>query len=761
MNKKFAHTALALAVAGSINATLVQAQSEPGLVLEEVIVTAQKREESVQDVPSTVNVLQGRALEEFKVFNFTDLESLTSGVSITRDTGRSGSISMRGVNFDPNSAAEAAVTVNWNGSLVDGNTVFQQMFDVDRVEILRGPQGTLQGRSSPGGAINIYTTRPDMEEMTGQIRTSVQDNDGFNTQFGLSYPLIEGVVAVRIAGVYDESDLNEVENVVNGDTTHDETKAGRISVSWLATQDLSFDLAYEYLDSETDSLNVLEGEPLGSPVLDPDGILTPLDAFDKKGASVGTDNTDADFSHTTLAINWDLPGHLLTSITGYHETDSDRVFDRSEGNANPENLVLRYPDDDREDFTQEIRLTSTENENWEYMLGAYYENSDVKFQQDNYIRVGHPFAPADQVLKFPAETDRYGVFTHNKLYLSQQWTAQFGLRWQRNEVSRDITVSAGAAGFPPDYQPGDLILDVLDEEYHDYNDDALTGSASIEYAFTETDVSVYLSYTTGWRPGGVTVGGAVLPEDLLLFDDEDSAALELGFKSMLWNDRLRLNGAVFYQDFEDYIARIARVNVRQLQPDGSYSASTTQNGLTSNADAEIWGAEIEFDALLMENWTAGGAISYTDATYDSGETLPCNVFDDEGNPAVPPDQGAAVCDVGGQTIGITPDWSASLRSEYTIPFNSFDGYGRVLYRFVGERPNEEIGDQDSYSVVDMYVGVRNENWDLSVYARNLFDEEEVIDGSLTTEPVARLNAGYGPRKVVPSRIYGASVSYNF
>jgi iron complex outermembrane receptor protein len=151
----------------AVTAALVAGGTMAQPVLEEVIVTAQKRAESVQDVPSTVNVFNDEMLNAFNVQNFTDLAALTPGLAIGRNTGRSGSIALRGIPFDPSSAAEAAVAVFWNGSIVDGNAVFQQLFDLERVEILRGPQGTLQGRSSPAGAINIYTTKANVDEMEG------------------------------------------------------------------------------------------------------------------------------------------------------------------------------------------------------------------------------------------------------------------------------------------------------------------------------------------------------------------------------------------------------------------------------------------------------------------------------------------------------------------------------------------------------------------------------------------------------------------
>ena len=266
---------------------------------------------------------------------------------------------------------------------------------------------------------------------------------------------------------------------------------------------------------------------------------------------------------------------------------------------------------------------------------------------------------------------------------------------------------------------------------------------------------VYGHVGTGWRPGGITVGANVVPEEVLLFDSEDSISYELGFKSTLMGGAMRLNGAVFFQQYDDYIARIPALNVRDL------TGAIKTNGATVNGDAEVWGAELEMDANLTDNWTLGGSLSYTDGEYDDGEELPCNEFDENGAPVIPEDQFVTLCDVGGDPIGPAPDWTASINSEYNIPFDAFDAYGRVLYTYTGERYNKDLGDLDSYQVVNLYLGVRTEQWDISVFAENVFDEEEIRPGTFATQTVARRPTGYGQRWPIRQRLLGVSASYRF
>jgi iron complex outermembrane recepter protein len=756
-NHDFRLTTLAAAVALPL-AMGSHHTSAQALQLEEVLVTAQKRSESVQDIPSTVNVIDGDALKDFNVLSFNDLGALTAGLEITSFNGRSGRMSMRGIDFNPNSAAEATVTTYWNQAVVDSNAVFQQMFDVQRVEVLRGPQGTLAGRTSPAGAINIHTARPNMEEMEGEFRGTVTDNDGLNTQVAASFPIIPGQLAVRVAGVYNESDGDEIENDVTGAISGDETTAGRFSLSWLPTDSFSVDFAVQYLDREFDDVVALDGVPSGDPRLDPEGLLSPLDAYDRRGAVVGMegieDNTSADFLNSSLVLEWELGSHTITSVTGYHETESTREYDQSTGSANPDNVARRVAIDERDDFSQELRFASDGNETWDYMVGAYFEDSDIYFSQENHQIPVSPLAPGSFDLQFPAQAERWGLFTHNQFYLSEAWTLQVGLRYQEIEVDRDMSVYAGADGIAI-YPPGALIDSVLSEENQKYEDDSVTGQVTLQYALND-DVNLYALVGTGWRPGGVTVTGTALPEDVLLFDSEESTSYELGFKSKLLGGAMRLNGSLYYQDFEDYISRVNALNIRGL--DGEISTS----GVTVNGDAEVWGAELDLTAILRENWYLGGTLSYTKSEFSDGTELPCNEFDDNGAPVIPDGQFTASCDVGGEPIGSEPDWTASINSEYSIPFGSVEGYGRILYTYTGDR-DADIDGVDSYHIVNLYLGVRAERWNVELFSTNLFDEEALRGGGGTeaTPLVRRVPTGYGWRFPVAGQRIGLTASYRW
>ena len=740
--------AIAVAATVSILGTTAWAQSEnSGLMLEEVVVTAQKRDQSLQDVPSAISVLSGSMLRDFNVQDFAEVEQLTPGLTLEGKDARSGSIALRGIDYNPNSAAEQAVDVYWNDTPVrGGGGVFQQIYDLQRIEILKGPQGTLQGRSSPAGAIMLHTAKPDLEEMEGSISAQGTDNDGVNTTGAISLPIIPGTLSARIAALYNESDMDQGVNLVTGNDTHTESKAGRVSVAWLPTDSLTLDFAYQYLSVDTTDFNFLQGSPLQDPT------LPTLKGSDRKGLQVRDEDTSGDYQRASLKLAWELGNHELTWLSGWSDVDSKVVGENlnSEGNQDPAEAQLQIFEDDSDFLSQELRLSNTDGETWEYMLGLFYGDEDGHFNRHDFGIGGIP--ERDRVIKTPFTNKSYAVFTHNIFHLSDAWTAQLGLRWGRTETDIKSEIFAGPAGLFG-LPEGTFFAELIPKKFQDNDNDAVTGAVNLQYNFDDPDVMVYTSFSTGYRPGGVTVAAVPLG-DLVAFEEEDSWAVELGFKSTLLDGRASLNGAIFYQEFDNYIARTARIAV---------STSTMTTGITDNADAELTGAELDFNILLTENWQMGGGVSYANAEFANGEDLVCNDFDANGDPVIPPGQIAATCDVGGQALGPQPEWQVGMNSEYTVPFSSYEGYLRGLYKYNGERDDVDIkGSLDAYQTVDLFLGVRSESreWDVSLFARNLFDEDEIIRAAAPGLH-RRQPTGYQTVDVVPQRLVGVKATYRF
>jgi outer membrane receptor protein involved in Fe transport len=361
------------AIAAALSILYVPTLNAEGLTLEEVVVTAQKRSESVQDVPATVNVVSGEALQEFSVFNFSDVEQLTAGMTL--DTSRrQGIVSLRGLSFDPDSAARAAVETYWNEAVVRSGVMFQQVYDVERLEVLRGPQGTLQGRTSPGGAIMMVTRRPSYDAMEGMIQTTFSDNDGFNTQFGVSMPLIENELAVRVSGVYDESDAGEFENITLGKDLSERSRGGRFSMGWKPGDSFDTTFIYEYMNAEADSHRPIAGSDIR------DNPLTPptptLDTFDRKEITEALAFSGAENNIYGLLMNWELGPVRLSSVTNYQDTKRDTFEDLDFVGALP-GVTPAQATTDGEIFIQELRIAGTDTEFWDWLFGFYFQDQET------------------------------------------------------------------------------------------------------------------------------------------------------------------------------------------------------------------------------------------------------------------------------------------------------------------------------------------------------------------------------------------------
>lgn len=722
-------------------------------MLEEVVVTAQKRSESVQDIAASISVVGGEELQEYNIFDFSAVEQLTAGLTLNNASARNQTISLRGMTYDSEAPANPVVDAYWNGLPARSDVVFNQMFDIERIEILRGPQGTLQGQTSPGGAILINTRKADVSEMAGTVQSTLADNDRFASQFGMNVPVIEDKLAVRIAGNYDESELNGIKNIYTGSTQSGRNTAGRMSIAWDATDRISADLVYEYSEQDINDYKDMTGSDAlgnGNPS---------LDNTDGKGLTEANNDFHKRNQLTMLEINWDISdSHSLTSITGYQDLYSDDWRDIDRANATPDAIHVQAVEIDNKTFTQEIRLSTAEPVFgfWDYIVGGFYKDRDLNTHFYRWLSPGSSLAI--DAPDIPSDRDEYGIFNHNTFAITDFSRVQLGVRWSRIEQYNryDFNI-VSVASDDKIAGPISAIPDDLDSP----NDEKVTGSLKYLHDLTlfEQEVMAYASLDTSYRPGGMTIEPRLVgnPDDLL-FDEETSWAFEIGFKSSLWDQRVQLNGAAFYQEFDDYIKRQTSVLV---DTNGDGTGDARASGIVFNGDAIISGVELEGTALLTENWTLGGGITYVDAKWDDA-AVPCDGAPGTYNGAV------QTCQSDGR-IGDEPNWSASLHSEYVIPMGDVETFVRGLYKFTGNRTDDNIkrsglnGTTASYGLFNLYAGVRDNAgaWEASFWATNLFDKDAEITKTPFEVDSGGQDTGYRQANVVQERAIGLTARYNF
>jgi iron complex outermembrane receptor protein len=768
---------MAIAVAATTAPAAVMAQE--GLVLEEIVVTATKKDEMVQDVPSTVNVLTGDAMKDLNVFNFKDVESMTPGLSLTNVDTRNSTISMRGVSFDPESRTAAAVVVYMNGVPVRSSEAFQQMYDLGRIEILRGPQGTLQGETSPSGSIQLYTKRANLDVVEGEIIQTFSDNSGSNTQVAANMPLIEGVLGIRVAGLYDDAETGVT--TVDGRTGTRDSKSGRFSISFVPTDDLDMHLTYQYLESQADAFEIVEGEDTypanGNPA---------LDYSDRKSVQEGNPYVFYRTEFANLEVNYLLGDHLLTSVTGYQEVKNFALLDKDIGNGIPNYSKDQLVDTQGHRMTQEFRITKTDADFWEYTAGLFYSKSDLFTNNvnraDTFSQLGGVNQPTPAIFgaagntltKVPTGTENFGAFLDNKFYLSDRTTLGVGARWSKIRNTSKVDTVAGSEGLeftnlPNSFSttflpPGTPLLSLIPKEQELQKGIAWTGGIKLTHDLNE-EVMVYGSFDRSYRPGGfvITPDAADLAADDLTFDAETSNSFEVGFKSTLDNGRYQINGALFYQEFTDFISRARTVWVDT--DNNGLADKLISGGLTYNSDAIVQGAEVEFTGVLTENWTAFVGASYTDSKFDEG-AQPCGT-----QGGVTPVGGYATCNTSGRT-GPEPNWSISASSEYRIPMGEVEGFVRGLYKFTDNRADDTVGTNvGGYGLFDLFVGVRDPEgqWEVSAWSKNLFDKEgRSAIGAEQSETLipgpgfgGGATGGYNVVSVIPEQTFGITGKYKF
>ncbi|MEM9254602.1 MAG: TonB-dependent receptor [Pseudomonadota bacterium] len=762
----FRKTALAagLAVVGSHS--LAQ-----GLQLEEVIVTAQKREANVQDVAATVNVVSGQDIERFAAFDFRDIELQTAGLSLTSPNSRNNIISLRGVSVDPEAGTAAAVDVYWNDAIVRPDVAFSQLYDLERIEILRGPQGTLQGRTSPAGAINIITQRADVEQSSGYAQLSADDNDGLNTQVAYGGPIIKDVLAARVAAVYDTNAAANVTNLTTGfDDQEHETSSARFSTTWNVNENMTAQLIYQYLDQDQDDPKAMQGTDLL-------GVRPTLAADDRKALGKTNDNTTFEANIANLILDWQLLGLEWTGIIGYQ--DSDKKSQTENDRADSLALVdipaptFQTADTEVESWTYELRAASNGNDFWDYMVGLYYQdqNTDTAFNANSVVQVSDGGIGFMTNGTLPVNRNNFAVFTFNSFYLTEDLQLDVGLRWtDYDSFTRSDVFYGGLTFLAPPFIP---IEDLVNEGFESRfpiiaiddphgSEDAVTGSVALRWDVTD-DTNVYVSYSRGYRPGGISIVPSpsiqFLPGGELNYNEEESDAFEVGYKSRLLNDRAQVNAALFYQKFDGYQGFVRGVQV--LNNEGV--PEDLPGGLVFNGDANIWGVEVEGRVLLTETWDFGGALAYTKAEWDGAEE-PCNERE--------PGESLGFCDIDGEQLANEPEWSLSLNSEYYFPLDSTELYVRGLYKYTDDRPNSDASaglfnvreDFESYQILDLFAGWRASDvkWDVTLWVKNVFDEDEIVFQQGPDQYDLEISDGsYTQTNILRERTYGATARYNF
>lgn len=693
--------------------------------LEEVVVTAQKREQDLQDVPISISVLGGDVMQQASVAKVTDLAKLVPNFSYDAAFGsnQDARVTLRGITgFARNAGFESGVSVYIDG-VYAGRPVSQNLnlINVERVEVLRGPQGTLFGKNTIAGAINIVTKKPG-EELEGKVGANFGNFERRNFSGYVSGPIAGDKLFAGASFFSNERD-GYVRNLFNGDMLGTEgAKGGDVQLRY-AGSNLDANLRADYLDD--DSTNVYT-ESLDGTSNIPGGVV-----YSPGIRTINLDSTPREQREVygvSLAMDYEWQEHTFTSITAYRKSDSINRGDND--NAPLDFLDVRGWTEVTEFASQEFRFASPVQGAFDYILGIYLFDQSVKGAVRFAAGVAHPL-PGLATVFSDIDTTSGALFAHANYRLTDHLTLTGGVRYtvERKDLNDYHAVGPTAFGGLFDFT----------SFTDDRRDSDVSPMLSLSYAIS-TDVNVYAKAARGFKSGGWNTDFISRPDHtpppkaVLDFDPERATTYELGIKSELLGRRLQLNLAAFQTDYEDL-----QVQRRILDPATNLFTSVFDNAASST----IKGAEAEFATRVTEGLSLRGAVGYTDAVYDS--------FAGAAQIA------GTLVSFDGNRLAEAPKWSGSLMVDYKQPLvndmmlsASFDySYKGDFYTDASNRADLLI---DSRGLWGGRIGISSDAYEVFLWGENLADKDYLV----TKQPGTVLRGTWG----MP-RSYGVQMAYKF
>lgn len=686
-NKKLLGTILAAAVILPAHVYAAEKKNdEDSIFLDNVTVTARKAEESPKDVPFSLSVIDGSEITNRGIKNFEDMLKQTTGVETSTYGGvNTRIVRMRGVgSLQQVSPDDTSVIINIDGVPNNAGTATLSTMDIERVEVLKGPQGTLMGRNSQSGAINIISKKP-TNEFEGYIRGEYGEDDTFFTEGAVSGPLTDKLSA-RLAARYSGYDNQIHYYGTNKPVSEPEDMAVRGTLLWKPSSktDVTLIAGYEEVNNRPEFR-----------------VMMPYD--DKQEVDIPEDASDADkdTNRYSLEINHRFAKAVFTSITGYTDVESNEkqflydgiLFRKLRGvTGDGSRTVVNQSTA----FTQEFRLSSKPKDKIFWVTGFSYYYMDRDLINKDAWSTFQPTYTFNAEMDVNFKTRSQGVFGEMTYPVTEKLKLTGGLRytWEKKEYDADWAAN------PSNPNPVRTASDK-----GEIDDDYMTGRAALSYELTKT-VNIYGVYARGHKTAGFNewaTGFITGTREDRYYDETEVDSYELGFKYESADRRFGLNGSVFYNDNKDDHVLVYNYTI---------NASDVEN-----FDTESKGIELEGYAKLGR-FLINAGLGYTDTEIKS---VPASSTSgaEEGNKV--PD---------------TPEWNGTLSVSYFHELPSFLGmkepvfFSKVTDRYVGSRAGDPADnfEFDSYHKLDARIGIMNGGFELYAWGDNLLDERYDLFG---------------------------------
>lgn len=744
----FRHTAISFGVSLALGASVPAFAQNEGRTLEEVLVTATKRSASVQDVSVSVTAFSAEDLKRGGIEDLTRIEYMVPGMKMGQ-SGNEARLAMRGTRTNNvGTEAEQVIGIFEDGVYVPTTTqALGSYVDLARIEVLRGPQGTLYGRNTFGGTINVHTMAPSLDAVSGYVTGLYGDYDRTKLEGAINVPLGEQF-AFRAAAMVDEHD-GYIENKYPGvdDLRDKDTQYVRGTLLWAPTDNFDATLRVAYMDQESSGDAIWGYQQIGGYVegnYEKGHLFAPEDAsdnFDNGPWEVRRDlpsNADLESTSYTLHMNWDVGFGTFKFIGNVNEFEGEQNYDSdySDGGDSDNNGFTGWGTD-QDTWSTELQLVSNGDGSLEWLVGAYYfemesawnwlERVDGEFEIPHWDRVGD------------YTSDSLGLFVNATYALTDNLRVLGGYRYAEDNKEKKDQLDWSV--WPPVPAPGT-------GESGKWDDDLW--KVGIEYDISE-DAMTYAQVSTGYRAGGINFIADGVP---LTYGPESVTAYELGYKSVWADNTLIFNTSLYYNDYEDMQAQSFAI----LGEDDLASEFTESGG-----EVDTWGVEAEVNWLPGGAWRITGTLAYMNSEFGEYDISWVNGLDQlesrrtaEGN-----------LSLDGYTPALSPEWTASMQASYDFMLSG----GSILTPMLQVQYSDEYYSydinvdeamQDSYVMTDARViwlsaGQRVE---LQGYVLNIGDEE-VLTRSVIFNPGARPDIASIQASWNNPRVWGFSASYNF
>ena len=743
-----------IAIFAGVSATpVLAADSDAAGGLEEIVVTARKRGESSQRVPEAVTAITGAQLERSFQSTALGLEGTSPSLVVDKIASAPGAaaLSIRGIGFsDAEKSFDPAVGVALDGVFLGTSTgqIFQ-VFDLERMEVLRGPQGTLFGKNTIGGAISIIRTEP-TGVLGGKIKVGAASRDGKNVDGILNLPALADQLAVKLVYTQREQegpDRNIAKNNRRvGGTDYESYGA---TLKWTPTDKLKVIYTFQK-EKDNSPIPGLTNNSLSTdlfcfaPSLVFGPGAQPTCSLDGQGRvpmtgdvhTVNQNGPDDMYMYLdghTLSASWQVSdSSSINYLYGYRQSEESI---RQDFDASPNNYYQTWRPQDFEQQSHELRWNFDPGHRFNLVTGFYYW--DANYQMDQRTWFGIPVTAAPNVRqRVDHSTESWAVFAQSHINITDEWILTVGGRYtsERKEFEIDNLDPLAPPG-----SPHSTFGTPAKETWSKF-----TPKAGIRWQFTPEQMT-YVSYSTGFRSGGFngragTYVGATTP-----YDPETVNTIELGYKSEWLQDRLRLNADVFYSKYKD--------KQEDIVAPAPFS-STGQETLTTNAAvAKFKGLEVELTAVPLTGWTVRAAAAFLDAKYDS---FCASSLYDTFDPV--PSCGPGLSDYSSLELRRAPKQTFSADSTNVIPVGPgeliFNIAGRYKSKYYTTVQNIPLGLAKGAAKFDASLGYDWNGWSVSGYVHN-FTNKKVLNSALNVASLWSFNTYTDPRE------YGVELMYKF